>query len=50
MIVDKVQEIISFEQSKWLEKYIGYNTHERKKAFEQEFSKLPNYDFMESFS
>ena len=32
MIVDKVQEIISIEQSKWLEKDIISNTIERNKA------------------
>ena len=29
MIVDKVHEIISFKQSKWLEKYINFNTQKR---------------------
>ena len=31
MIVDKVHEIISFKQSKWLEKYIGF--HAKKKSW-----------------
>ena len=26
MIVDKIHEIISFKQSKWLNKYISFNT------------------------
>ena len=29
MIVDKIHEIISFKQSKWLEKYISFNTQKR---------------------
>ena len=32
MIVDKIHEIISFKQSKWLEKYSNFNTEKRKKA------------------
>ena len=38
MVVDKIHEIISFEHSECLEKYIGFNTQNRKKAkndFEQ---------------
>ena len=31
MIVDKVHEIISFKQSKWLEKYIDF--HAKKKSY-----------------
>ena len=43
MIVEKNHEIISFKQSKWLEKYISFNTQKRKKAknnFEKDFFKL----------
>ena len=43
MIVEKVHEIISFEQSKWLEKYINFNTQKRNQAvddFEKDFYKL----------
>ena len=43
MIVEKFHEIISFEQSKWLEKYISFNTQKRNKAkndFEKDFFKL----------
>ena len=29
MIVDKIHEIISFKQSKWLEKYIDFNAQKR---------------------
>ena len=29
MIVDKVHEVISFQQSKWLEKNIDFNTQKR---------------------
>ena len=32
MIVDKVHEIISFKQTKWLEKYISFNTQKRNQA------------------
>ena len=40
MIIDKVQNIISFKQSKWLEKYINFNTLKRNQAvsdFEKDF-------------
>ena len=40
MIVDKVHEIISFKQSKWLKKYINFNTQKRNQAvndFEKDF-------------
>ena len=43
MIVEKLHEIISFKQSKWLEKYINFNTQKRKKAendFEKNFLKI----------
>ena len=43
MIVAKVHEIISFKQSKWLEKYINFNTQKRNQAlndFEKSFYKL----------
>ena len=48
MIVDKVHEIISFKQSKWLEKYISFNTQKPNKAvndFEKDFYKLLNNAF-----
>ena len=48
MIVDKVHEIISFKQSKWLEKYINFNTQKRNKTvndFEKDFYKLLNNAF-----
>ena len=48
MIVDKVQETISFRQSKWLEKYINFNTQKRNQAaydFERDFYKLLNNVF-----
>ena len=32
MLVDKIHERISFKQSKWLEKYISFNTQKRNKA------------------
>ena len=43
MVVEKIHEIISFKQSKWLEKYISFNTQKRNKAkndFEKDFFKL----------
>ena len=43
MVVEKVHEIISFKQSKWLESYISFNTQKRNKAkndFEKNFFKL----------
>ena len=41
-IVEKVHEIVSFKQSKWLESYISINTRKRNKAksgFEKDFFK-----------
>ena len=32
MVVDRVHEVISFKQCKWLEKYISFNTRTRNKA------------------
>ena len=29
MIVEKIHEIISFKQNRWLEKYISFNTQKR---------------------
>ena len=43
MIVDKVYNIISYRQSRWLEKYINFNTQKRNQAvndFEKHFYKL----------
>ena len=43
MVVHKVHEIISFKQSKWLEKYISFNTQNRNQGtnnFDQDFYKL----------
>ena len=48
MIVDKVHDIISFKQSKWLEKYINFNTQKRNQAvndFEKYLYKLLNNAF-----
>ena len=48
MIIDKVHNIISFKQNKWLEKYINFNTQKRNKAkndFEKDFYKLLNNAF-----
>ena len=43
MIVDKIDEIISFKQNKWLEKFENFITQNRSKAeneFEEDFYKL----------
>ena len=48
MIVDAIHETISFKQSKWLEKYISFNTQKRnrdKNDFEKNFYKLLNSAF-----
>ena len=48
MLVEKVHNIISFKQSKWLEKYISFNTQKRNQAvndFEKDFYKLINNAF-----
>ena len=45
MIITKVHEIISFKQSKWLEKYNKFFTQKRNMAkndFEKDFDKLIN--------
>ena len=43
MVVEKIHEIISFKQNKWLESYISFNTQKRNKAkndFEKDFFKF----------
>ena len=48
MVIDKVHELISFKQSKWLEKYMNFNTQKRNQAvndFEKDFYKLLNNAF-----
>ena len=48
MIVDKVHDIISFRQSRWLKKYIQFNTQKTNEAvndFEKDFYKLLNNAF-----
>ena len=48
MKVRKVHNGISFRQSKWLEKYISFNTQKRNRAkndFEKDFYKLLNNAF-----
>ena len=45
---NKVHSVISFKQSKWLEKYVDFNTQKRNQAkndFEKLFYKLLNYAF-----
>ena len=48
MVVEKVHETFSFEQSKWLEKYISFNTQKRNQdvnGFEKDLYKLLNNAF-----
>ena len=48
MVVDKVLNIISFRQSRWLKKYINFNTQKRNQVvndFEKDFYKLLNNAF-----
>ena len=48
MIVERVHNIILFGQSRWLEKYINFNTQKRNQAvndFEKDFYKLLNNAF-----
>ena len=48
MVLDKIHNIISFRQGRWLEKYISFNTLKRNKAkidFEKDFYKLLNKTF-----
>ena len=50
MILDKIQEIISFKQSELSEKYISFITQKRNKAkngFEKDFYKLLKNAFTE---
>src|SRR6266496_4765917 len=48
MVVDKVSEILSFDQTNWLEPYISFNTEKRNEAkktgntFLSDFFKLMN--------
>ena len=48
MIVDEVEEILSFKQNKWLEKFINFNTQERNKA-ENDFGKTSVYYSLRHF-
>ena len=48
MKIKEVHKVISFKQSKWLEKYIDFNTQKRNQAvndFEKDFYKLLNNAF-----
>ena len=43
MLDDKVLDLLSFRQSRWLEKYINFNTQKRNQAvkdFERDFYKF----------
>ena len=47
-VADKVHERVSFKKSKWLERYISFNTQKRKLAennFQRDFDKLLNNSF-----
>ena len=47
-VVDKIHEVNSFKQNKWLEKNKNFSTQKRNKAeneFEKDFYKLPNNAF-----
>ena len=48
IVVDKIHEVISFKQSKCLEKYVNFKTQKRNKSkndFEKDFYKLLNKAF-----
>ena len=48
MVVEKIHEIKSFKQNKWLENYINFFTQKRQKVkneFEKDFYKLLNNAF-----
>ena len=48
MVVEKFHEIISFKQSKWLKKYISFDTQKRNKSnndFEKDIYKSLNIAF-----
>ena len=48
MVVDKVHTVISFKQSKWLEKHLSFNSQRRniaKNEFEKDFFKTLNIAF-----
>ena len=48
MVVEKIHDIISFNQNKWLEKYIIFNTQKKNRArneFEKDFYELRNNEF-----
>ena len=48
MIVDEVQEIVSFKQNKWLEKFTSFNEEKRNasiKEIEKGFKKRLNIAF-----
>ena len=48
LVVEKIHEIISFKQSKWLENYVNFITQKRNRAkndFEKDFYQLLNNAF-----
>ena len=48
MVVEKIHEINSIKQSKWLEKYVNFTTQKRNRSrndFEKDFFKLLNHAF-----
>ena len=45
MVVEKIHEIISFKQNKWLEKHINFNTHKRNKS-KNDFSQKVSINYL----
>ena len=43
MVVEKIHEIISFKQKRWLEKYFTFNTNEKRSQAKNDFEKFSLY-------
>ena len=49
IVIDKIHDIISIQQSKWLEKYLNYSTQKGSQSVydnEKDFNKLLNNAFL----